>query len=42
MVKDRKKLLDGNNGGRRGEKGRPGLRWRDDVESDLSNMDVNR
>jgi hypothetical protein len=29
-----KKLLDGKEGGRRGKKGRPRLRWRDGVESD--------
>jgi len=38
----KKKLLKSKEGGRRGKKGRSRLRWRDDVESDLRNMDVNR
>jgi hypothetical protein len=43
MVKGQEKsYLPGKEGGRRGKKGRPRLRWRDDVESDLGNMDVNR
>ena len=37
-----KKVLEGKEGGRRGKKGRPRLRWRDDAELDLWNMDVNR
>lgn len=37
-----KKLLECKRGGRRRKKGRLMLRWVDDVESDLRNMDVTR
>jgi hypothetical protein len=38
---DRKKIVDEKLGGRRG-RGRPRLRWIDDVEDDLRNMGIER
>jgi len=42
MVKGQKKVSGGQRRRKKGEKRRPRVIWRDDVESDLRNMDVNR
>jgi hypothetical protein len=42
MVKGQKKVPGGQRTGKKGKKRGPRLIWRDNVVSDLRNMDVNR